>query len=142
MNFIKNLALKLVISIFNTALTVFIVYWNFVTVVNALKTPNADWHQVLVYLVCSAVVLIIIWFMAILRFIRNLAILIIILLLAVWLYLPKLLPNINDSICVTIGSCKEGTEVKTVSGKILINEKTCNENGWKWDNTDKSCKTH
>ena len=142
MNFIKNLAKKLFISIFNTALTIFIVYWNCVTVFNALKTPDADWHQIKLYLICSAVVLIIIWFMAILRFIRNLAILIMILLLVGWLYLPKFLPNINDNLCVTIGSCKEGTEVKTVSGKILINEKTCTDNGWKWNSADKSCKTH
>jgi len=142
MKLITNLAKKIFMMIINTALTVFIVYWNIMTIINAINTPNADWHQVMVYLACSAVILLIIWFMAILRFIRNLAILVMILLLIGWLYLPKFLPSITEGMCVTIGSCKEGSEVKTVSGKIIINEKSCIENGWKWNSSDKSCKTH
>jgi len=141
MNFIKNFAKKLVISIFNTAFTIFILYWNVMTIINAIQSPDANWNQVFTYLACSVLVLIIMWFMAFLRFLRNLVIFILILLLIGWCSLPKFLPEINEGMCVTIGSCKEGSEVKTVSGKIIINRQSCTENGWKWNDNKNTCLT-
>lgn len=141
MKFLFNLVKKIFLSLLSTALTLFILYWDVMTVINALKNPDADWHQVSIYLICSAVILIIIWFMAFLRFLRNLAFLVIILLIAGWLYLPNILPHAAFDVCVVMGSCKDGTEVKTLSGKIIINEKSCIQNGWKWNNEKNTCET-
>lgn len=141
MKFIKNMLKNLAVSIFNTLFTVFILYWNVMTIINAFQTPDADWHQVFVYLACSVVILIIMWFMAILKFLRNLVFIVLVLLLIFWCCLPQFLPNIADGMCVTMGSCKEGVEVKTVSGKVVINQPSCVKNGWQWNADKKTCMT-
>lgn len=141
MNFIKNMLKNLALSIFNTAFSIFILYWNVMTIINAFQTPNADWNQVFTYLACSVVILVIMWFSAFLKFLRNIAVLILVLLLALWCCLPQFLPNIGDGMCVTMGSCKEGAEVKTVSGKVVINKQTCVQNGWEWNDKKNSCST-
>ena len=138
---IKNLVKKLAMSLINTAVTIFIVYWNIMSIINAFKTPNADWNQVFTYLVISLVILVIIWFISFLKFLRNMAIIILIIVFCGWLYLPKMLPEIGGGMCVNMGSCKQGTEVKTVSGKIIINAQTCKDNGWNWNDKKQACET-
>ncbi len=142
MNLIKNLIKNLAISIINTALTVFICYWNIMAIINAFQTPNADWNQVWTYLVCSVVILVIMWISAFLKFLKRLAFVILVLLLVGWFSLPQLLPNVTNNMCVTMGSCKAGSEVTTaVSGKFVINKQTCLQNKWKWDDKKQVCKT-
>lgn len=138
---IKNLVKKLALSVINTAITIFILYWNVMAIANAFNTPDADWGQVLTYLTISIVILAIMWFISFLKFLRNLVLIILILLLCGWLYLPKLLPEIGSSMCVNMGSCKQGTEVKTVSGKIIINANTCKQKGWTWNAKKNTCET-
>ena len=90
MNLIKNLIKNLAISIINTALTIFICYWNIMAIINAFQTPDADWNQVWTYLVCSVVILVIMWISAFLKFLKRLAFVILVLLLIGWFYLPKI----------------------------------------------------
>lgn len=141
MNLFKFFLKNLVVSILNTIITVVIFYWNIMAIINGLNTPNADWNQIFTYLACSVVILFIMWFMSFLKFIRNFLIIILVVLLALWLSLPKFFPNINDGLCVTLGACKEGVEVKTVSGKILINQQNCTKQGWVWNAKKDVCET-
>ncbi len=141
MNLIKNLVKKLAISIVNTAITIFIFYWNIMAIINGFKTPDADWNQIFMYLICSVVILLIMWIISFLKFIRNFIIIILILLLVGWFYLPSLFPNVTDGMCVTMGSCKEGTEVKTISGKVIINQQNCVKQGWTWNSKKNVCET-
>ena len=141
MNIIKCLAKKLVIPIINTALTIFIFYWNIMAIINGIKTPDADWTQIFMFLVCSVGILLVMWFLTFLKFIRNFIIVVLILLLIGWLSLPKMFPNVTDGLCVTMGSCKEGVEVKTVSGKVIINQQNCLKQGWKWNAKKNVCET-
>ena len=40
-----------------------------------------------------------------------------------------------------MGSCKAGTEIKTVSGKVIIDQHSCTTNGWTWDSQKNICRT-
>ncbi|MBQ3311391.1 hypothetical protein IJG72_04865 [bacterium] len=137
---IKNFAKKIVISLLNTTFTIFIIYWNIISIINAIKTPDADWNQVLTYLIVSAIILLVMWFVSFLKFLRNMLILVLIIVFCGWLYLPNLLPEIGGGMCMNMGSCKQGATVKTVSGKIIINKDTCINNGWIWDEKKSVCK--
>lgn len=136
-NFFKGLAKKLVISILTTALSIFILYWNVMNIITAFQTPNADWSQVWTYLVWSIVVLAVMWLISFLKFLKNLIFVIIVLILIGWWYFGNTMTNM----CVTMGSCKAGTEIKTVSGKVIIDQHSCTTNGWTWDSQKNICKT-
>lgn len=135
--FFKGLAKKLVISILTTALSIFILYWNVMNIITAFQTPNADWSQVWTYLVWSIVVLAVMWLISFLKFLKNLIFVILVLILIGWWYFGNTMTNM----CVTIGSCKAGTEIKTVSGKVIIDQHSCTTNGWTWDSQKNICKT-
>ncbi len=136
-NFFKGLAKKLVISILTTALSIFILYWNVMNIITAFQTPNADWSQVWTYLVWSIVVLAVMWLISFLKFLKNLIFVILVLILIGWWYFGNTMTNM----CVTMGSCKAGTEIKTVSGKVIIDQHSCTTNGWTWDSQKNICKT-
>lgn len=133
----KGLAKKLVISILTTALSIFILYWNVMNIITAFQTPNADWGQVWTYLVWSIIVLAVMWLISFLKFLKNLIFIILVLILIGWWYLGNTMTNM----CVTMGSCKAGTEIKTVSGKVIIDQHSCTTNGWTWDSQKNICKT-
>ena len=135
--FFKGLAKKLVISILTTALSIFILYWNVMNIITAFQTPNADWSQVWTYLVWSIVVLSVMWLISFLKFLKNLIFVILVLILIGWWYFGNTMANM----CVTMGSCKAGTEIKTVSGKVIIDQHSCTTNGWTWDSQKNICKT-
>lgn len=135
--FFKGLAKKLVISILTTALSIFILYWNVMNIITAFQTPNADWSQVWTYLVWSIVVLAVMWLISFLKFLKNLIFVILVLILIGWWYFGNTMTNM----CVTMGSCKAGTEIKTVSGKVIIDKHSCTTNGWTWDSQKNICKT-
>ena len=135
--FFKGLAKKLVISILTTALSIFILYWNVMNIITAFQTPNADWSQVWTYLVWSIVVLAVMWLISFLKFLKNLTFVILVLILIGWWYFGNTMTNM----CVTMGSCKAGTEIKTVSGKVIIDQHSCTTNGWTWDSQKNICKT-
>lgn len=135
--FFKGLAKKLVISILTTALSIFILYWNVMNIITAFQTPNADWSQVWTYLVWSIVVLSVMWLISFLKFLKNLIFVILVLILIGWWYFGNTMTNM----CVTMGSCKAGTEIKTVSGKVIIDKHSCTTNGWTWDSQKNICKT-
>ncbi len=134
---IKGLAKKLIISILTTALSIFILYWNVMNIITAFQTPNADWGQVWTYLIWSIVVLAVMWIISFLKFLKNLIFIILVLILIGWWYLGSAMTNM----CVTMGSCKAGSEIKTVSGNVIINQQTCQANGWSWDTQKNVCKT-
>ena len=135
--FFKGLAKKLVISILTTALSIFILYWNVMNIITAFQTPNADWSQVWTYLVWSIVVLAVMWLISFLKFLKNLIFVILVLILIGWWYFGNTMTNM----CVTMGSCKAGNEIKTVSGKVIIDQHSCTTNGWTWDSQKNICKT-
>ena len=135
--FFKGLAKKLVISILTTALSIFILYWNVMNIITAFQTPNADWSQVWTYLVWSIVVLAVMWLISFLKFLKNLIFVILVLILIGWWYFGNTMTNM----CVTMGSCKAGTEIKTVSGKVIIDQHSCTTNGWTWDSQKNICRT-
>lgn len=135
--FFKGLAKKLVISILTTALSIFILYWNVMNIITAFQTPNADWSQVWTYLVWSIVVLAVMWLISFLKFLKNLIFVILVLILIGWWYFGNTMTNM----CVTMGSCKAGTEIKTVSGKVIIDQHRCTTNGWTWDSQKNICRT-
>lgn len=135
--FFKGLAKKLVISILTTVLSIFILYWNVMNIITAFQTPNADWSQVWTYLVWSIVVLAVMWLISFLKFLKNLIFVILVLILIGWWYFGNTMTNM----CVTMGSCKAGTEIKTVSGKVIIDQHSCTTNGWTWDSQKNICKT-
>ena len=135
--FFKGLAKKLGISILTTALSIFILYWNVMNIITAFQTPNADWSQVWTYLVWSIVVLAVMWLISFLKFLKNLIFVILVLILiGLWYF-----GNTMTNMCVTMGSCKAGTEIKTVSGKVIIDQHSCTTNGWTWDSQKNICKT-
>lgn len=135
--FFKGLAKKLVISILTTALSIFILYWNVMNIITAFQTPNADWSQVWTYLIWSIVVLAVMWLISFLKFLKNLIFVILVLILVGWWYFGNTMTNM----CVTMGTCKAGTEIKTVSGKVIIDQHSCVSNGWSWDTQKNVCKT-
>ena len=134
---LKGLAKKLVTSILTAVLSVFILYWNVMNIITAIQTPNADWNQVWTYLLWSVVVLAVMWIISFLKFLKNLVFVLLVLILVGWWYFGNTMSNM----CVVMGSCKAGTEIKTNSGMIKINQQTCSQNGWVWNVDKNTCDT-
>ncbi len=49
--------------------------------------------------------------------------------------------NILDSdYCIEDGDCKEGREINTEHGKVIVNKENCLKYNWDWDEKRRKCK--
>lgn len=105
---IKNISIYFIKINFCIILSIFILYINFIVLVNASIAKRLDW-QIVLYILFSAITFLSIWILSFARikFKKKFAVS---LFFIMWLLLSKFLPNIQKQIdndfCIDTGICK------------------------------------
>lgn len=109
---IKNILINFIKIIFSLIVSLFILYMNFIIIINASGTKIFDW-QIVLYVLFSIFVLLLIWILAFTKIGFSKKI-ILSLFFIIWLILPKILPNvmrqIDNDFCLDTGICEESVK--------------------------------
>jgi hypothetical protein len=142
---IKNILINFIKIIFSLIVSLFILYMNFIIIINASGTKIFDW-QIVLYVLFSIFVLLLIWILAFTKIGFSKKIMLI-LFFIIWLILPKILPNvmrqIDNDFCLDKGGCwdyiRNRCEMDN-QGYCVKNSSDCEKN-WQgsWNFKEKYC---